>query len=391
MADQGVVDRIFAPGPKRVLAIDSGGVRAAFSLGVLADMESRFTQRARNDGFRLSRYFDLIGGTGSGAVIAACLAFGWTVTETAKLVEALAPSLAALDQQGAEAAHAPLAGLLGQAFGQHAFDSIALRTGLCLLARRDGAGSAIFSNSPLATAWQGRDGGYAGARDCLVAGAVEAALTGGQGAAVEVAPGVRERFQAVDLVGASNPALALLKAAALKPHGFEWAVGPDRLLLVSVGAGIAPGAQGVNAIRADAARDVWATIQSMALCPRPAWIDDDLGDMRGAVLSPVPLVLAHRFDVALTPEALEALGLDAPPTALNGSGPETLATLFEAGRRVVQAQFAPRGDLTTRQAERAVFPKSFDPPGAFTRAAGPPANRLEALGRMFERTAKSAG
>src|SRR4030095_12192993 len=68
--------------PKRILALDGGGLRGILSLGLLQTLENILRERYRaGDDFRLSHYFDLIAGTSTGAIIAATLALGWTVEE----------------------------------------------------------------------------------------------------------------------------------------------------------------------------------------------------------------------------------------------------------------------------------------------------------------------
>lgn len=71
-----LVARLSAPGPKRLLAIDGAGARSAISLPMLAAIEEALGRPAGDPKFRLSDYFHLIGGTGTGAVIAAMLARG---------------------------------------------------------------------------------------------------------------------------------------------------------------------------------------------------------------------------------------------------------------------------------------------------------------------------
>ena len=66
-----------AVGPKRILALDGGGLRGVLTLGMLREIET--TLRARHGGdpdFRLSDYFDLMAGTSTGAIIAAALSLG---------------------------------------------------------------------------------------------------------------------------------------------------------------------------------------------------------------------------------------------------------------------------------------------------------------------------
>ncbi len=69
-------------GPKRILALDGGGLRGMLSLGILRQLET--VLRERHGGvasFRLGHYFDLIAGTSTGAIIAAALAKGLSVDE----------------------------------------------------------------------------------------------------------------------------------------------------------------------------------------------------------------------------------------------------------------------------------------------------------------------
>ena len=70
--------------PKRILALDGGGIKGAITLGFLEKVESILKQRfykTYGDDFRLHHYFDLIGGTSTGSIIAAGLAIGMTVKE----------------------------------------------------------------------------------------------------------------------------------------------------------------------------------------------------------------------------------------------------------------------------------------------------------------------
>ena len=67
-----------AHGPKRILALDGGGIRGVLTLQYLAALERR-CQRTGDDKLALCDYFDLIGGTSTGSIIAAGLACGMTV------------------------------------------------------------------------------------------------------------------------------------------------------------------------------------------------------------------------------------------------------------------------------------------------------------------------
>src|SRR5580658_1692916 len=78
--DQGIVTQagslqthLFSPGPKRILALDGGGVRGIISLAYLERLETILRDRFGPDTV-LADYFDLIGGASTGAIIATGLA-----------------------------------------------------------------------------------------------------------------------------------------------------------------------------------------------------------------------------------------------------------------------------------------------------------------------------
>ena len=73
------------PGPKRILALDGGGLRGILTLGILKQIEDTLRKKHGNDqAFCLCDYFDLISGTSTGAIIAATLAIGWSVDDITK-------------------------------------------------------------------------------------------------------------------------------------------------------------------------------------------------------------------------------------------------------------------------------------------------------------------
>src|SRR5919112_6358433 len=69
-------------GPRKLLALDGGGIRGVMTLEVLAKIEGEL-QRAlgRGDDFALADYFDYVAGTSTGAIIATCLSLGMRVED----------------------------------------------------------------------------------------------------------------------------------------------------------------------------------------------------------------------------------------------------------------------------------------------------------------------
>jgi patatin-like phospholipase/acyl hydrolase len=73
------------PRPRRLLALDGGGIRGIISLEILRKIENQLaTATSAGGDFRLGNYFDYIGGTSTGAIIAAGLAAGKTVEDLIK-------------------------------------------------------------------------------------------------------------------------------------------------------------------------------------------------------------------------------------------------------------------------------------------------------------------
>ena len=67
--------------PRRILALDGGGIRGVFALQVLARIESLFRQYRNRPDLKLKDEFDLIAGTSTGAIIASMLSWGLSVEQ----------------------------------------------------------------------------------------------------------------------------------------------------------------------------------------------------------------------------------------------------------------------------------------------------------------------
>jgi patatin-like phospholipase/acyl hydrolase len=78
-----------AKGPKRILALDGGGTRGILTLGYLEKLEQILQERYGKKDLVLADYYDLIGGTSTGAIIASCLALGKPVRDIIALYKDL--------------------------------------------------------------------------------------------------------------------------------------------------------------------------------------------------------------------------------------------------------------------------------------------------------------
>jgi hypothetical protein len=73
--------RAKAGGPYRLLALDGGGIRGLITLVVLVRLEELLAKAWNDPDFRLCQFFDCIGGTSTGSIIATGLARGMSAKE----------------------------------------------------------------------------------------------------------------------------------------------------------------------------------------------------------------------------------------------------------------------------------------------------------------------
>lgn len=249
-------ERFNRPGPKRILALDGGGARGLLTLGVLAQLERHLAERSgQGDNFRLAHYFDLIGGTSTGAIIATTLALEWRVRDVVDLYFKLLPAIFARPQ-----VPGPLRVLipafknkaLTQALQEHLGDrqlkSEDLKTGLAIHAKRIDSGSAwiVVNNADWCyfnahSSTEGIPNSDFYLRD-LVQGSA-AAPTYFSDVRVPLArnksgnvSGYAHFFDG-GVSPNNNPALQLLLTVTEPAFGFNWQAGEDKLLIWSVGTG----------------------------------------------------------------------------------------------------------------------------------------------------------
>lgn len=419
--------RLFAAGPKRILSVDGGGVRGMLALGILGEIERRLKRRSGKADFRLCDYFDLIGGTSTGSIIASALALGRSVEHISALYRELAPDVfgdeSSMGLRRARFDADRLDAALARELGDHELSSPALRTGFAVFAKRIDTGSAwTLTNNPRSAFWEGPPGGFPNKRLQLrkLVRASAAAPTYFEECRIRLAPEGEDVPAGADIEGLfvdggvaalNDPSLQLFKVATLAPYGFHWATGDDRLLLVSVGTGYWRPALRYDKVQTDllstlapaAARAVFAltsmihdaslanlvTLQGLSTTAKPWRINGEITEMRGARLSPVPLLHFQRFDARLDDEAeLRRLGLTYAPDDVermkemaNGD-PANLAHLYEIGRSAGEDYFR-RRDRNDPDWELEILPQRFDPAWFSGPPPGTPRTRMEALGRVF--------
>ncbi|HET6980296.1 MAG TPA: patatin-like phospholipase family protein [Pyrinomonadaceae bacterium] len=80
--------------PRKLLTLDGGGIRGVLSLQVLIKMEEMLAEKSgQGENFRLCNYFDYIGGTSTGAIIAAGLAIGKSARFLSDFYQEVGPAM----------------------------------------------------------------------------------------------------------------------------------------------------------------------------------------------------------------------------------------------------------------------------------------------------------
>jgi uncharacterized protein len=369
--------------PKRILALDGGGLRGILTLGILARIEALLRERHGGSAdFRLCHYFDLIAGTSTGAIIAAALAQGWTVAQAETEYFALGKRVfeKSLFRQGLVRAKYDAQRLsreLQRVYGADTrLGGPELQTGLLVVTKRLDTGSPWpLSNNPRGRYFEGNAQGRIGNADYPLWRVVRASTAAPAFfdpetitiSTPEGATPVVGDFVDGGVSPFNNPALQALMYVTLDGYRVGWPTGADRLLLVSVGTGsadpsvakagltVAHAVASLLSLMEDCAALQRKLLQWMSTSPTARIIDREVGDLRHDLVAGTPLMSYLRYDVDLRRDTLAALdpGLTDPKRikALSAmDAPENMATLHRLGqlageRDVAAADFAALFDL----------------------------------------------
>jgi hypothetical protein len=379
-----LIERIERPGQKKLLAVDGGGIRGVLALGILKRIEDILKERSGRDDLRLADYFDYIGGTSTGAIIATGLSMGMAVDEILTFYkEAGAQMFAKANLLTRLSSHKfedePLAKKLRKVFGMDtAFGSPKLRTLLMMVMRNATTDSPWpLSNNPFA-----KYNNVPGRADDNLKFPLWQLVRASTAAPTYFPPEVivlanddktkEKSFVFVDggVTMYNNPAFQMFLMATLdrywaKAPEKRWRAGVDRMLVVSVGTGTAPNANSgldpsamhklYNATTIPAALMYAAQSEQDLLCRvfgkclAGDQIDREVGDLLDSAgpLQPVQKLFTYmRYDAELTREGLDRLGCDdvEPATVQMLDSIEGIPDLWkvgvEVGKRVEPHHFA---------------------------------------------------
>jgi hypothetical protein len=344
-----IQEKLQGPGPKKLLALDGGGIRGLITIEVLAAIEDRLRDRlGRGSEFVLADYFDYVAGTSTGAIIATCISLGMSMPtirgfylehgaamfDRASLLERfrykycdekLASMLREVIRERARGVAPGAVGIASD--GEPSFGSPALRTLLLVVLRNASTDSPWpLSNNPRALF------NDPGLTDCNLRLPLWQIVRASTAAPTYFPPELvrigEKEFIFVDggVTTYNNPAFQLFLMATLEPYRLEWKAGADQMLLVSVGTGASPKANQdlqpsemnllynaasiPSALMYAAANEQDLLCRSFGDCVAGDPLDCEVGDLIGA-RGPLDAKLFRyaRYNAELSEKGLNALGL----------------------------------------------------------------------------------
>jgi predicted acylesterase/phospholipase RssA len=251
-------DRQWSPGPKKLLALDGGGIRGILTLGILGEIESQLRDLRGQSDLVLSDYFDYISGTSTGAIIATALSLGKPVEEITGLYRTLGAQVFKrnwLHPLVSLHPSQPLTGQLERIIGADTtLGDQRLQTLLMIVLHATTTDSPwLLSNNPSARYNRPEraltihpETGKPHVPDRNLDLSLVHVTRGSTAAPTYFAPerirvgDVDRIFQDGGVTPYNNPALLLASMATQPEYELCWPSGEDNLLLVSVGTGLAP-------------------------------------------------------------------------------------------------------------------------------------------------------
>ena len=359
----------FAPGRKRILSIDGGGVRGVLALAFLERLEDILAGDAGRP-VRLCDHFDLIGGTSTGAILATALALGYSAADIRNFYLRLGPLVFRRPYFRLPGWQSVFdAGALRREIisivGARTLDSPDLQTGLGVMLKRIDAGSSwILTNNPKAAFWETpTDLSYLGNRGYSLANVVRASTAAPHYFDPQIIQIVEGAAPALFVDGGltphNDPSLALLLAATLPGYRIGWPLGADKLTIVSIGTGSYRERCSADELRRASSvtialrslmqqiadnQQLTLTLMSWLGKGGPSWpINSEIGDLSGVEPPFGALFRFLRYDVKLETDWLEnTLGVAVSPRDMarlrRFDDPHAMPLLDDLGRRAAKLQ-----------------------------------------------------
>jgi hypothetical protein len=352
---------------KTVLALDGGGVRGIFSIAILERIEALYAEAAGGP-VRLADRIDLVGGTSTGAIIAAGVALGLSTARLKQMYLELAPRVFRRPRLRLALVHTlfdanALRREIEAVVGERRLDTPDLVTSLAVVTKRlDTGGAWIISNNPNTKYWENHpEGHYIGNRHYRLADVIRASTAAPYYFEPQEIPIVKGKPAGLFVDGGitphNNPALALLQLATIPAYGFGWAAGAERLRILSIGTGTyrdrmtldtarrAPAAQlGIAALASmvgDSSNQVLTMLHMLGRTHTPWSLNSEIGDLDGFTLGPEPLFTFERYDARIERDWLKrelglSVGVDEIGTLTRLDNVDAIPLAYEIGTAVAE-------------------------------------------------------
>ncbi|HTG15456.1 MAG TPA: patatin-like phospholipase family protein, partial [Blastocatellia bacterium] len=239
------------PRPRKLLALDGGGIRGVLTLQVLVRMEELLREASgQGKEFRLCNFFDYVGGTSTGAIIAAGLAIGMSAKELSAFYIATGPKMFEkafiLKRLKALYKKEPLTEELKKTYGPKTnLGSNKLKCLLLVVTRNVSTDSPWpISSNPFARY------NHPERKDCNLQIPLWQLVRASTAAPVFFPPEILQwdpadpsrsfLFEDGGLTPYNNPAFLIARMALQESYGLGWKTGENNLLVMSIGTGAAP-------------------------------------------------------------------------------------------------------------------------------------------------------
>ncbi|MDF0668460.1 MAG: patatin-like phospholipase family protein [Nitrospira sp.] len=364
--------RITAKGPKKILALDGGGIRGMMTIEVLAQIENLLRKNLnKGEGFRLAHFFDFVAGTSTGAIIAACISYGMKVSEIRDFYissgEKMFDKAFVLKRFRHKYEDEKLAEKLQEVFGKDTtLGSDKLQTVLMMVMRNATTDSPWpMSNNPFAKYNQrDRKDGNLNIPLWQLIRASTAAPVYFPPEVVTFAPGTPKEYQFIFVDGGitmyNNPSFQAFLMATVEPYKMGWATGEEQLLVVSIGTGTSPQANFnlapeelnvmYNATSLPSAL-MYAALNEQDLlcrvfgnCLAGDLLDREVGDLIGKKGPVSPKLFTYmRYNAELSKQGLADLGLSEikPEDVQQLDSVEHIDKLLRVGQAVATRKVSP--------------------------------------------------
>lgn len=338
--------------PKKILSLDGGGIKGALTLGFLKRFEELLKEKHGPD-YRMCDYFDLMGGTSTGSIIAAGLSIGLSIDDLRDKYFELGDRVFSKKRMlsflfgGGFFAAKNIKKELQNVFGDIKLDDEKIKTQLAIFAKRiDTQSLWIIYNNPKHDYWKYQ-------KDYLLRESVRAstaAPTYFEAEPIDVSNDGSQNGLFVDggLSTANNPSLNLFMLATVDGYQYKWKTGKDNLVIYSFGTGrsVSPyipkglfknlgwAMKAPQVLMEDVSEQNEIMMQLLSHSNR-RYFDRVLKDLKGVKITEKPLLDYYRYNIDFTIESLKEIGFAVTEKELHGlrqmDNPKYVKKLYEIG------------------------------------------------------------